>query len=219
MFFSDWFGPSIKSVDPGSRRIALTFDDGPSDSTPYILDILAKHGMRATFFLIGMNVERLPDVAKRVLKEGHEIGNHTYSHPDFYKKAPWQVASEIERCQRAIEDRLSVLPRWFRAPHGHRWFGMFPALNRLQMRSAMWSVDTCDWRDPAPAIVDCGTRFVHDGDVVLMHDGFRTNPGHHRQETVKALPALLTRFQDIGLATPTLSEMFASGTSGLRSRR
>lgn len=208
MFFSDWFGPSITRAAPGGARIALTFDDGPSESTPHVLDILAHHGARATFFLVGMNTARLPEIARRVIKEGHEIGNHTYSHANFYRRAPWQVANEIELCQRTLEDTLGVAPRWFRPPFGCRWFGLFPTLERLKMRNAMWSVDTCDWRDPAAAIIERAERLTVDGDVVLMHDGFRTHPGDHRKETVKALPVLLARFRERGCSTPTLTEMF-----------
>jgi peptidoglycan/xylan/chitin deacetylase (PgdA/CDA1 family) len=209
MFFSDWFGPSVKQAAPGNARIALTFDDGPSESTPRVLDVLAEHGVHATFFLVGLNTERLPDIARRVVKEGHEIGNHTYSHANFYRRAPWQVASEIERCQRILEDRLGIAPRWFRPPYGCRWFGMFPALDRLKMRNAMWSVDTCDWRDPAAAIIERAQRLTGDGDVVLMHDGFRTHSGDHRKETAKALPVLLSHYRERGFATPTFSEMFS----------
>ncbi len=208
MFFSDWFGLSLTRLPerPGAPRVAITFDDGPSETTPYVLDLLAKHGAHATFFLVGMNTLRLPEIARRVLKEGHEVGNHTWSHANFYGCAPWQVSREIEHGQRAIEDTLGCRPRWFRPPYGVRWFGMFPALRRLEMRCAMWSLTTCDWRDPAEAIVASGLT-ARDGDVLLMHDGFRTHPGDHRQETVKALRRLLAPFRERGYHTPTLSEM------------
>src|SRR3989442_20918 len=98
MFFSPWFGPSLTRADAIS--VSVTFDDGPSESTPFMLDLLARHNAKATFFLVGANVERLPEVAARIQREGHEIGNHTYSHPSFYRRAPWQVSGEIERCQR-----------------------------------------------------------------------------------------------------------------------
>src|SRR5258708_1415904 len=137
MFFSDWFGPSITKAPAGQRRVVITFDDGPSETTPYVLDILAEHGAKATFFLVGMNIARLPEIARRVISEGHEIGNHTWSHANFYKCAPWQVRSEIERCQKQIEDTLGISPRWFRPPYGCRWFGLFPALERLKMQNAM----------------------------------------------------------------------------------
>src|ERR1022692_905272 len=103
MFFSSWFGPSIASlpVSPAAPRVAITFDDGPSETTPQVLDLLAEYGAHATFFLVGMNTLRLPEVARRVLREGHEVGNHTWSHANFYRRAPWQVSSEIERAQSA----------------------------------------------------------------------------------------------------------------------
>jgi peptidoglycan-N-acetylglucosamine deacetylase len=209
MFFSDWFGPSIASLPerPGAARVAITFDDGPSETTPHVLDALAEYGAHATFFLVGMNTRRLPEIARRILKEGHEVGNHTWSHANFYRRAPWQVSSEIERAQRTIEDTLGCRPRWFRPPYGVRWFGLFPAMCRLEMRCAMWSLDTCDWRDPAAQIVERGLT-ARDGEVILMHDGFRTHVGDHRRETVKALPQLLAHFREHGYESATLSGAF-----------
>jgi peptidoglycan/xylan/chitin deacetylase (PgdA/CDA1 family) len=206
MFFSSWFGPSITNLpkSPGASRVAITFDDGPSETTPQVLDLLAEYGAHATFFLVGMNTRRLPEIARRVLREGHEVGNHTWSHANFYQRAPWQVRQEIQRAQGAIEDTLGCRPHWFRPPYGVRWFGMFPALRRLEMRCAMWSLDTCDWRDPADAIVERGFR-AGDGEVLLLHDGFRTHSGDRRKETVKALPRLLGHFRDRGYQMPTLS--------------
>ncbi|SRR5579871_3663774 len=203
MFFSNWFGPSLTRLPPGNR-VALTFDDGPSETTPYVLDLLAEYNARATFFLVGMNCHRLPDVARRVIAEGHEIGNHTWSHANFYRCAPWQVRAEIERGQQAIEDTLGRRPQWFRPPFGVRWFGMFPALDRLGMRCALWSLDTCDWRDPADAIVERGAG-AQAGDVLLLHDGFRTHVGNNRKETVAALGRLLAQFRDRGLEMVTLA--------------
>lgn len=204
MFFSNWFGPSLTRV-PGNTGVALTFDDGPSESTPYVLDILAEYNVKATFFLVGMNVLRLPDIARRVIAEGHEIGNHTWSHANFYRRAPWQVGSEIRHCQKVLADTLGVQPRWFRPPYGVRWFGLFPALKKADMGCAMWSLDTCDWRDPANAIIDRGTMTMP-GEVVLLHDGFRTNPGHHRAETVKALPRILSHYRDRHFELRTLDQ-------------
>jgi peptidoglycan-N-acetylglucosamine deacetylase len=205
MFFSDWFGSSLTRLPARAEApsIAITFDDGPSETTPHVLDLLAEHGARATFFLVGMNTRRLPEIARRVLHEGHEVGNHTWSHANFYRRAPWQVRSEIEQAQRALEDTLGCRPRWFRPPYGVRWFGMFPTLRRLEMECAMWSLDTCDWRDPADAIVERALT-ARDGEVLLLHDGFRTHVGDHRKETVKALPRILAHFRERGYEMPTL---------------
>src|SRR5258706_8172377 len=98
---SQVFGPSLVRNDSrtGPPRVALTFDDGPSESTPAVLEALARHGVNATFFQVGANARRLPDIARRVAREGHEIGNHTETHPAFYKPTPRQVDDEITRGQ------------------------------------------------------------------------------------------------------------------------
>jgi peptidoglycan/xylan/chitin deacetylase (PgdA/CDA1 family) len=210
MFFSDWFGPSLRQGPPASSlpRVALTFDDGPSESTPAILDLLAEHKAQGTFFLVGKNVERLPAIARRYGQEGHEIGNHTWSHPNFYYRAPWQVRREIARCSQVIEDRLGARPRLFRPPFGVRWFGMFPALRRLAMRSVLWTVDGRDWKFPAAEIARRVLENPQDGDVILLHDGFRTHPGDHRRETAKALRTILESLRGRGVRCVTVSDLF-----------
>ncbi len=211
MFFSHLFGPSLEKAAPqtATPSVAITFDDGPSESTPYVLDALAKHNAKATFFLVGANVERLPKIAARVQAEGHEIGNHTYSHPSFYRRAPWQVSSEIERCQKTLEQVLDARPRLFRPPYGIRWFGMFPALQKLGMQSALWSIAAEDWIRPAEWISQKVVCEAGPGDVILLHDGFKTNPGDHRKETVKALAAITGSFAERGFQQVTMSALFS----------
>ena len=142
---SQVFGPSLVRARGASGRVALTLDDGPSESTPAFLDILAEFGARATFFQVGANAQRLPEVARRVAADGHEIGNHTEKHPRFYLCTPGEIASEIESCQRSLEAVHGRRPTLFRPPFGARWFGMYPALRRAGLKSVMWSVSGRDW--------------------------------------------------------------------------
>ena len=146
---SQMFGPSVYR-GPGDRRsIALTFDDGPSESTPDLLEYLDKEGVSATFFQCGMNVIRLPHVAGHVAAAGHEIGNHTYSHPRLPFKSRDFIHREFSDAQRAIEGETGVLPTLMRAPYGFRWMGLREVQERLLLLGVMWTVMGFDWRWPA----------------------------------------------------------------------
>ena len=184
---SQVLGKTLVCGPPDSGKIALTFDDGPGEATPLILDILKKAGIRATFFLCGQNVERFPIYARRIAEEGHEIGNHTYSHPRFLWKTPGRIAWEIERAQNVIAHHTGRQPKLFRPPYGIRWFGLFPILSRNQMRVIMWSVNSKDWRSPAPRIVSRVLRGVTPGAIILLHDGVPPHQSGDRNGTVEAV--------------------------------
>src|ERR1035438_3121578 len=111
------FGRSVWRGPRDRRTLALTFDDGPSESTPAILDILAHHGVTATFFQCGANVDRLPGISRAVVEAGHEIGNHSYSHPYLFLRSPAGIENDLRRAQESIEAHAGVRPRWFRAPY------------------------------------------------------------------------------------------------------
>ncbi len=207
---SQLFGPSLVRAprNGAGPRLALTFDDGPSESTPEILDVLAEHRARATFFLLGSNAERLPDVARKVARQGHETGNHSYSHPRFYLSTPRTIASEIARGQQSLEGVLGKRPSLFRPPYGVRWFGMFPALEQQGLSVVMWSVCGYDWERPGDWIARHVLRHGGDGDVVLLHDGKTTVPGEHRRETARALRAILPVLAGRGIQAVTVGELF-----------
>ena len=202
-----WLGPSLVHGNPSDNKIALTFDDGPGEDTPLILDLLKESGIRATFFLCGQNVDRFPDYARRVVAEGHEIGNHTYSHPRLIARSPGRIAYEVDRAQQAIAHRTGRQPRLFRPPYGLRWFGLFPVLAQKQMAVVMWSVNGNDWKLPASQIADRVLRKAQPGSVILLHDGLPPGESGDRRVTVEALgkilPALTKRYELV-----TVSEMF-----------
>ena len=206
---SQVFGPAAVCGAPGAGRVALTFDDGPSESTPAVLDALARHGARATFFFCGANVVRLPDVARRAAAEGHQIGNHTFHHPRLFLRSPRQIAEEIASTQEAIHRVIGRRPEWFRPPYGVRWFGLYPALRRHGLRAVMWSACVFDWRRPAPAI-EAGLRAkAADGAIVLLHDGDRTTPGDRRSGTARAVERALPFLAERGLRSVTISELLS----------
>jgi peptidoglycan/xylan/chitin deacetylase (PgdA/CDA1 family) len=206
---SQVFGPSlVHRRDYDMRAVALTFDDGPSESTPAVLDALAEARATATFFQIGSNARRLPELARRVAREGHEIAGHTETHPFFFLCSPGTVAREIERGQRTLEDVHGTAPRLFRPPYGARWFGLYPAVERLGLRVVMWSVSSRDWERPAAWIERHVLAHTRPGDVVLMHDGDTITSGDRRQETARATRAILAALGARGMRAVTVSELF-----------
>src|SRR4051794_10908391 len=143
------FGKS-HSRGPRSRpALALTFDDGPSESTPEILGILDRHRVPATFFQCGANVERLRAVAAEVRAAGHEIGNHSHTHPMLCFRSAAFIEEELRRAQEAIGHFTGVAPVWFRAPFGVRWFGLRAAQEKLGLTGVMWSAIGYDWNSEA----------------------------------------------------------------------
>jgi peptidoglycan/xylan/chitin deacetylase (PgdA/CDA1 family) len=212
---SQIFGPAVSRVPAAEGCLALTFDDGPSESTSALLEVLARHGARATFFMCGANAARLPAVARRVAADGHEIGNHTARHPYLYRRAPAQIWREIAETQDALESIVGRRPSLFRPPFGIRWFGLYPALRRHKLTAVMWSACVYDWRRPAEAIADGLRRKANAGVIVLMHDGDQITPGDHRSATVRALDEALPLLAQRGLRCVTVSELIAAGQKRL----
>ena len=184
---SQVLGKTLVCRPPGSQKVALTFDDGPGEATPLILDTLRQAGVHATFFLCGQNAERFPEYARRIAEEGHEIGNHTYSHPRLLWKTPGKIAWEIERAQNVIAHRTGKEPRLFRPPYGLRWFGLFRILQNRGMTAVMWSVNGTDWKLPAAEIRRRVLHGVRPGAIVLLHDGVPPAESGDRKATAEAL--------------------------------
>jgi len=206
------FGPSVWRGNHDRRALALTFDDGPSESTPRILEILERHHVPATFFQIGANVERLPAVARSVNQAGHKIGNHSYSHPFFcdprWALRPGQfIERELRRAQEAIGEHTGAQPAWFRAPYGVRWFGLAKTLERLRLTGVMWSVIGYDWKRPAGAVVDRVTGQVSPGAIVCLHDGRELRAKPDIGATVEAVRRLVPLLLDQGYKFERLDEL------------
>lgn len=196
------FRPVVNRGPAESRNVVLTFDDGPAPPfTEQVLDILAEHKISATFFLCGKNVERYPELARRIAREGHTIGNHTYSHPLLLARSRRFMAGEIDRAQEAIERITGVRPSLFRPPYGARWFGLVPILKERGLKMVMWSVMGYDWKCQAEAIIGAITRRLHAGGVILLHDGHEHPPptGIDQSATVEALPAIIEAAAHAGL--------------------
>jgi peptidoglycan/xylan/chitin deacetylase (PgdA/CDA1 family) len=178
--------------DPG--HVALTFDDGPHPTwTPQVLDILDQYQVKATFFVVGENVERYPNLVAEIQRRGHSVQNHTYTHPDLVTLGNDQIHLEILRTDIELGDAGVSGPNCLRPPYGSydQRVELLAADQNLQL--LLWDVDTRDWSRPGvPAIVDRATQ-AGSGDVVLLHDG-----GGNRSQTVEALPEIITQLDQQG---------------------
>lgn len=192
------------------KYIALTFDDGPHPVyTAQILDILKTYNAKATFFVIGQNAEQYPELLRREVEEGHEIGNHTYSHPNMKALGVDKAIAELEKNQQVIESITGIRPRLFRAPGGIFSDPLVSAVEAHACKPVLWSwrQDTRDWsRPPVKQVVRTVLDNLRDGDIVLFHD-YNTN-GSPTPEALKILlPELLRR----GYSFVTVSELMSLG--------
>jgi peptidoglycan/xylan/chitin deacetylase (PgdA/CDA1 family) len=197
--------PSCSLLAPSVHRgagmrpaIALTFDDGPSEATGQLLEILARHRASATFFQIGANVRRLPEVAREVLAAGHEIGNHSDTHPLLALQSPGFIHRELAAAQDTIERATGQRPRYFRAPYGVRWFGMRQAQQRLGLSGVMWSTLALDWKRPAPAVLSRLSEGAAPGAILCLHDGRVLQPRPDIGVTLQAVREFLPKLMEQG---------------------
>lgn len=189
-----------KTNGKNEKICALTFDDGPSIYTPYILDILKKHGVKATFFMIGLHIEKHPNIARKVSKEGHTIGNHSYSHPPMGKLTSRQIEKEINISNKVIKKATGVKPRWFRPPMRSLSSVLYKTLNNLELNLVLWDVDPSDWKVNNPNLIYRNIiENVKPGSVILMHDG-----GGNRTATVNSLSSIIRTLQNKGYVFVTL---------------
>lgn len=203
------FKPVVSRGPGNERRVALTFDDGPSAPfTEQILDVLRRKNVTATFFVCGDNTERHPEIVRRISEEGHTLGNHTYSHPFLLFKSRRKIAEEIDRTQTAIEKIAEVRPALFRPPYGIRWPGLMPVLAERGMKMVMWSATGYDWKYKADAIVRATVGELKPGAVILLHDGREARPANEvdRSDTVAALPAIIDEARAAGFEFVSLQD-------------
>ena len=195
---SSLLAPSVYRGSPARPAIALTFDDGPSESTPDVLDILARHGVPATFFQCGANVRRLPHIAREVAARGHEIGNHSDTHPRLYFQSARFIYRELAGAQESIEQATGLRPRLFRPPYGARWFGLRQAQRQLGLLGVMWSTLALDWKWPEPRIAQRLLDGTANGAIFCLHDGRRLEPRPDIRPTLGALRAVLPKLIEQG---------------------
>jgi peptidoglycan/xylan/chitin deacetylase (PgdA/CDA1 family) len=201
------FGASVWRGDRSRRALALTFDDGPSESTPQILDILARYGIPATFFQCGANVTRLPEIARAVRGAGHAIGNHSYSHELLCFRSPRFMETDLRQAQQTIEEHTGARPLWFRAPFGARWFGLGGVQRRLRLVGVMWTVIGYDWKLSADGVVERLAGGASNGAILCLHDGRELRARPDIGVTVEAVRRLAPMLLDRGYKFETVSRL------------
>ena len=192
-----------KSREP-TKKIALTFDDGPHPRyTERILNILEEYGVKATFFVIGVNIQNYPEPLKLISAAGHEIANHSFSHDNSNDLDSSTAISEMKRCEEIIYKTVGVKPTLFRPPRGANNADVESAARQMGYSVVLWSVDTLDWRNtPSDDIVKKVTECVHGGDIILMHD---YTSG--KNTTCDALSIMIPRLLEAGYEFVTVSEL------------
>jgi peptidoglycan/xylan/chitin deacetylase (PgdA/CDA1 family) len=203
--------PIVESCAPheGRALFALTFDDGPSPNTERVLDVFVAHGGRATFFVLGRSIDEAPahaDLLRRAVAAGHEVANHTYSHPHLGELDEEAVRGELVRTADLIEATAGARPRVLRCPYGEddervaRLAAEDPALTAV----IRWSVDPEDWADPEPAVIaERVLGAAEPGAIVVMHDGWG------RENTATALATIVPELVARGFELVTVSELLA----------
>jgi peptidoglycan/xylan/chitin deacetylase (PgdA/CDA1 family) len=195
---------TFNSVHVDGPYIAMTFDDGPSAAlTPKLLDLLATHHIKATFFVIGENVAEHPEIVARAAREGHEIASHSWSHPNFAKMSQESVRSQLQRTDDAIKSAIGKSPTLLRPPYGSiterekRWIH-----DEFGYDIILWDVDPLDWKRPGSMVVrNRILKQTRPGSIVLSHD---IHPG-----TVEAMPSTFDELEAKGFKFVTVSELLA----------
>lgn len=192
--------------------MALTFDDGPTPGTVRLLDLLAEQGAKATFFLCGTQVRRLPQVARRIAAEGHEVGNHTDTHRRLWRLPAREIAGEIAKAQVSIFDASGHKAKLFRAPYGVRWFGLRQAQREFDLLGVMWTVLARDWVLDAASIAHRVKAGAASDAIVCLHDGRELAPAPDISNTIQAVQQLLPALREKGFEFETVSQLLCPTT-------
>lgn len=205
------YGRSFIGLGPGSRKLALTYDDGPNDpDTLRLMEVLARHGAKATFFVLGRFVQQKPEIVRALASAGHVIGNHSWDHPRLIFATDTELRRQVDRTQSAIFDACGVRPTLFRPPYGGRRPGILAAVRKLGLEPVMWNVTCYDWKPTsADRVFGHARRQIRGGDVILMHDGDQQAMGADRSHAVTATDRLIAHYKAAGFEFVTIPEMMA----------
>jgi len=208
---SQLYGASFTGEARPSKRLALTYDDGPNDPyTGHLMEVLDRHQVKATFFMIGEMVEKRPRIAHEVCQAGHVVGNHTLTHPNLIFAGEAELRRQLERTQKIIDENACGVPRLFRPPFGGRNPRTFGIARSMGLTPVMWRVTCYDWSATESAsIVKHAVRQIHGGDIILLHDGGHSAMGANRSCTVAATDELLRRYKGEGYEFVTVPQMMA----------
>lgn len=199
----------IWNVHTKGKMIALTFDDGPSPTfTPQVLDILKKNHVKATFFVIGREAGKYPDIIKRITAEGNEIANHTYNHKNFRQLTNEELRQELLQAESVILETVGFKPKLFRPPGGYYNEQVVQVSKELGYKVVLWSWEqqTGDWTNPGTyTIIRRVLNNAASGNIVVFHDR-----GGNRSQTVRALQPIIDGLKDKGYKMVSVSEMLGN---------
>ena len=195
----------ISSGDPFVKEVVLTFDDGPREhGMQELISIFQSHDVKATFFLVGKFAERYGRITNALYNAGHELENHSYTHPRLYRLWVEKIQREAERCDEVFESLGIRKTRFLRPPGGHFNMKIFNAMRRMNLKLGLWSLNTADYTGRSPEeIVRLVLRSARPGDVILMHSG--------TPNTVEALPEVIKSLKAKGFNFVRLEELYSRG--------
>ncbi len=213
LFFRPPFGKNIVRLNTHQRIVALTYDDGPNPPyTERLLDVLAKHNVKATFFMIGKRIERHPETVNRVIAEGHQIGNHTYSHPLLGFLPPFYVQRQIERTDDLLRQHGISENSVFRAPMLTRFLPVAYVLAKLDRTHISCDVWSWDWTTQNPdkiteTVLKKTLSSTAAGSIIVLHDGKAENKNANRSGTIEATDRIITALKRDGYQFVRLSDV------------
>ena len=196
-FFKPPFGKNVIRLDTEQRVVSLTFDDGPHPPyTDRLLDILAKHNVKATFFMIGNRIEKYPETVHRVIAEGHQVGNHSYSHPVLGFRLPGRIRREIEHTDSLLRQSGTIGEIGFRAPMLTRFLPVAWVLAKVDRTHISCNVWSWDWTIQNPdRISQRVLKKTKPGSIIVLHDGKAENSHANRTGTIEATDQIITKLK------------------------
>ena len=172
--FLRWLYPhAVWRMSPRERAVYLTFDDGPiPEATPYVLDVLDQFGAKATFFMVGDNAHRYPELLAEVRRRGHAVGNHTYNHIGGFRWSTWKYLFNVHKCSELLNTKL------FRPPHGWMRAVQYRTMRIFGYKVVMWDLVTRDysWRLTGEQVLEKVQRYVRNGSIITFHDSLKSEP-------------------------------------------
>jgi len=202
------FGTCVSRVKTEEKIVALTFDDGPSSYTEPLLAALRQYGVKATFFLLGNHAETHPELVRQIYTDGHEIGNHSYSHQPLIFRSASFIREEIEKTDQIIRRAGYTGPIHFRAPYGRKLVALPRILKEMHRPHILFDVIPDDWASPGISlIVSRIVEKVRPGSIVLCHDGSESGVEQDRSQTVEAMPIMIEKLKKEGYRFVTISEL------------
>lgn len=212
-----WFGKTFTGLPRSSRQLALTYDDGPNDPhTRRLLEVLDKHQVKATFFLVGRYVRQCPEIVRELVQAGHAIGNHTFTHPWLTLKSEVEIRQELMQCRNAIQSAVGQDTNLFRPPFGGRRPAVLRIARELNFQTIMWNITGYDWNaPPAASIENKVSSKIRGGNVILLHDGGHKQVGADRSQTIIATDHLIARYKQEGYEFATIPKMLNFSAAAL----